>query len=476
MKIINKIYINGQFISPIGQDVIDIINPSNKEVIGQVTLGNELDTRTAVAAAKAAFTTFSKSSIIERGQILQRLHDAIIAKSDALNAAAVAEYGAPITATAGRTEFAAKIFLLAKSSMEEFEFERIIGKSKVVYEPLGVAALITPWNADYVHIAGKLAPAIATGTTVVIKPSEFSAIQTQVLLECIHAAGVPTGVVNVVNGLGNIVGHELSVHPDIASISFTGSTQVGKVIAKNAVDSMKRVALELGGKSPNILLDDADLDKAIPMALTIGFSNSGQACHAGTRLIVPASRLPEIKEHLVKAVGVLKVGIPSDSAASIGPMVNAKQYETVQRYIGYGIEDGAELLVGGLGAPAGLDGGYFVQPTVFTNVRNDMRIAQEEIFGPVLSVISYEIEEEAVAIANDTVYGLSAYVSSTDLVRANRVASQLVAGRVLINKAAHDEPRAPFGGFKQSGIGRDSGIFAIEEFVEPKALLGYDGR
>src|SRR3984957_19176447 len=277
MKIINNIYINGQFSSPIGQDVIDVINPSNKEVIGQVTLGNELDTRAAVAAAKAAFTTFSKSSIIERGQILQRLHDAIIAKSDALNAAAVAEYGAPITATAGRTEFAAKIFLLAKSSMEEFEFERIIGKSKVVYEPLGVAALITPWNADYVHIAGKLAPAIATGTTVVIKPSEYSAIQTQVLLECIHAAGVPTGVVNVVNGLGNIVGHELSVHPDIASISFTGSTQVGKIIAKNAVDSMKRVALELGGKSPNILLDDADLDKAIPMALTIGFSNSGQA-------------------------------------------------------------------------------------------------------------------------------------------------------------------------------------------------------
>jgi aldehyde dehydrogenase (NAD+) len=319
-------------------------------------------------------------------------------------------------------------------------------------------------------ICSKLATAIAAGCTCVIKPSEFSAIQTDVLIECLHAAGLPAGVVNIVNGRGDVVGAELSANPDISKISFTGSTAVGKAIMRAAAETMKRVTLELGGKSPTIVLDDADLDTAVKIAIAAGFGNSGQACVNGTRVLIPNDRLSELSRAIRGAVEKLKVGDPHDPETNIGPLMNQKQYERVQRYIRAGIDEGAKLLIGGEGHPEGLRG-YFVKPTVFAGVTNNMTIAREEIFGPVLCVLGYRNETEAIAMANDTIYGLHAYVVSSNIERARAVASQLDAGRVAINGAPHD-PFAPFGGFKQSGIGREYGVFGLEAYLEPKAVLG----
>ena len=340
-------------------------------------------------------------------------------------------------------------------------------------EPLGVVGLITPWNANYGFICSKLSMAIATGSTAVIKPSELSARQTALLTQVLHRAELPPGLFNIVTGRGDTVGAEIVRHPDIAKISFTGSTAVGKAIARGAVETMKRVTLELGGKSPTILLDDADFAKAMPLAAMAATMNSGQACLAGSRLLVPRARLQEAHERIGAAFDALRVGDPRDPATTIGPMVTRTQYERVQGFIQRGIDEGATLLTGGSGRQEGLERGYFVRPTVFGNVRNDMAIAREEIFGPVLSVIAYEDEEDAVRLANDTVYGLHAYVFSGDVARANRVASRIVAGRVFIN-GLYDEPAAPFGGFKQSGLGREFGIFGFEQYLEPKAVLGHE--
>jgi len=304
----------------------------------------------------------------------------------------------------------------------------------------------------------------------VIKPSEMSAMQSQVLVECFDRAGLPAGVINMVHGRGDILGTVLSTHPAVAKILFTGSTMVGKIIARNAVDTMKRVTLELSGKSPNIILNDADLNTAIPMAINAAFMNSGQACIAGTRLLVPEADLPEVKDILLKTMATQKVGDPRDEHTVIGPMASQKQFDRIQHYIRRGIDEGAEVLVGGLGKPDGFQNGFYVKPTIFTGVSNDMTIAQEEIFGPVLSVITYKTEEEATAIANDTVYGLHAYVSSSDIERAQRVAAQINAGRVAINTISHDA-LAPFGGFKQSGLGREGGLYGLEEQLEPKVII-----
>jgi aldehyde dehydrogenase (NAD+) len=469
MKHITDLYINGEFLKASGPEVQELFNPDTGEKIGTVTLANEADTDRAVEAAKEAFKSFSKTSLKERGEILQKLYDSIIEREDELNEAAVLEYGSPISATKGRTRFSAQLFLDAKASMEQFEFEKQLPYATIIYEPLGVIAAITPWNADYTHICGKLAPAIASGSTMVIKPSELSAIQTQILTECFHKAGVPRGVINVINGSGNIVGSALTSHPDVAVVTFTGSTAVGKTIRKQATDTMKRVTLELGGKSPNIIMEDADLQKAIPMAILIAFSNSGQACHAGTRLIVPEKHLDEIKALLIKATNALKIGQLMDPDSAIGPMVSRKQYETVQKYINSGINEGAELITGGLGHPEGLSG-FYVKPTIFFNVSPEMTIAKEEIFGPVLSVISYRSEEEALDIANDTIYGLSAYISSANVEKAKPMAAGIISGRVLINTVVNRELCSPFGGFKQSGIGRTSGVYGISEYVEPKVI------
>jgi aldehyde dehydrogenase (NAD+) len=471
MKHISTQYINGKFVPSHGTDQFGLINPSSNTVIGRLSLADEHDTQDAISAAKAAFKDFSKTTRQQRSECLQQMYDAVISRSDELIDAVMEEYGAPYPRAKSATLDAANNFLAAKEALQGFEFERSIGKSRVLLEPVGVVGIIIPWNSTYGFICNKLAMAIATGCTAVIKPSEMSGLQVQLLTECLDKSGLTPGVFNIVTGLGEVVGTEITRNPDVAKISFTGSTVVGKMIARGAVDTMKRVTLELGGKSPNIILDDADLSNAVPLAIAAGFANSGQACIAGTRLLVPEERSAEIKSLIKSAVEQVKVGDPRTDGVTVGPLVSKKQYERVQNYIQLGIDVGAEILVGGLGHPEGLEAGNFVRPTVFVNVTNDMRIAQEEIFGPVICMLTYKTDEEAIQIANDTVYGLAAFVSSTNIERANRIARQIDAGRVLINFFGTD-PLAPFGGFKQSGIGREYGVFGFEQYVEPKALLG----
>ncbi|MFL9870590.1 aldehyde dehydrogenase family protein [Paraburkholderia megapolitana] len=474
MKLIDTIYIDGAFVKPHGSERFDLVNPSTEAVIGQVTLGDEIDTQNAVDAAVRAFPAFSRTSRSERIAMLHRLHDALMARSDDLNAATIEEYGAPQARAQWSTRYAAEAFLSMATTLETYEFTRRVSTAEVVMEPVGVVGLITPWNANAGFICNKLATAIAAGCTTVIKPSEMSALQTQIVIEALHEAGLPPGVFNVVNGLGSVVGATLAAHPKIAKISFTGSTAVGKSILRTGAETMKRVTLELGGKSPTLLLDDANFAEALPLALSLAFMNSGQACIAGTRLLVPEQRLDEVIERVRTLIAAIQSGDPYDPATTIGPMVNRKQYERVQHYIRVGEEEGATLIAGGAGRPDGLTRGYFVKPTVFAHVTNDMTIAREEIFGPVLSILAYRSEEEAIEIANDTVYGLQASVFSSNPARARSVASRLDAGRVLINGVHHD-PLAPFGGHKQSGIGREYGAFGLEAYLEPKTLLGSAG-
>jgi aldehyde dehydrogenase (NAD+) len=471
MHTIEHIYINGQFVTPHGEEMFDLINPTTGQRDGQVRLGDAEDVQRAVAAAKAAFPAFSRSSLAERGAILQRLHDAVSKRSNEATAALIEEYGGPRNTSTGRSEYTAKMFLDVKKVMDNHAFVKTVGTATVTLEPVGVVGLITPWNSSAWFVANKVATAIAAGCTVVVKPSELSARQNQILTEAIHEAQLPPGVVNIVNGRGEVVGAALSTHPDITKISFTGSTAVGKTIARLSVDTMKRVTLELGGKSANVILDDADFAKAIPNAVAACYMNNGQACIAGSRLLVPEHRLDEVKLLAKMAAEAVRVGDPHDPAVALGPIVTQKQYDRVQHYIAKGIEEGAQLVTGGLGKPAGLEAGYFVKPTVFAGVTPGMTIAREEIFGPVLSIMTYKTEEEAIAIANDTPYGLHAYVSSTDLERARYVAGQLVAGRVHIN-GIHNDLTAPFGGFKQSGIGREFGPYGLDAYLEPKAVLG----
>src|SRR5580698_5205551 len=470
MKTITKHYIDGSFIESHGREVMDIIKPTNRRLIGRVTLADEQDTRHAIAAAKHGFDSFGRSTKEERAKILRRLHEAASARLDDLTAAMVEEYGGVVQFAGLIVQSGINAFLAAQQALEEIPLTRSWGKTTVTLEPVGVAGLITAWNANALFICLKLASAVAAGCTVVIKPSELSAIQTRVLIETLHEADLPKGLLNVVIGRGNTVGAELVRNPDVAKISFTGSVAVGQSIMRDGAATMKRVTLELGGKSPTIMLDDAVLQKTIPAALVLAFMNSGQACAAGTRLLVPKSRLDEIKPRIREAMRALTVGDPADPKTAIGPMVSQKQYERVESYIRKGIEEGAEVLAGGEGRPSGFEAGYFVKPTVFANVRNEMDIAQEEIFGPVLCVIAYDSEDEAIRIANDSKYGLHASVLGTDLDRARRVASQLRAGRVVINTMT-DDPQAPWGGFKYSGVGREYGKYGIEAFLEPKAIL-----
>ena len=470
IKTITTHYIDGALVESHGREVMDIINPTNGQVIARVTLADEEDARRAIAAAKRAFASFGRSTKEERAKILRRLHEVVSAGIDNLTAAMVEEYGGTVVFSKLIIEAAANAFRSAEKALQELPLTRSWGKTMVTLEPVGVAGLITPWNANSFFLSAKLASAIAAGCTVVIKPSELSSLQTQVWLECLHKAELPKGLCNVVTGRGDVVGAELVRNPDVAKISFTGSVAVGQAIMRDGAATMKRITLELGGKSPNILLDDADLDEAIPTALAIAFMNSGQACVAGTRLLVPKTRFDEVKRTILAAIRAFPVGDPSDPKTAVGPMVTQKQYERVQSYIRKGIEEGAAILVGGEGHPKGLEAGYFVKPTVLVNVTNDMTIAQEEIFGPVLCVITYETEDDAIRIANDTRYGLHGYVSGRDIQRARRVASHLLAGRVAINGLLDDQ-QAPFGGFKHSGVGREFGTFGIEAFLEPRAIL-----
>jgi len=470
MKTIDKIYINGEFVTPQGQEYFDLISPTTNEKLGRVLLGNKEDTQNAINAAKTAFKTFSKTTTAERIQYLKNIKTAIEKrKTDFINVM-VEEYGGTLKFSTISYEYMLKGFDSAINLLNTYDFTKKMGESEVQMAPLGVVGIIIPWNSSNGFICSKLSTAIVAGCTTVIKPSEMSAQQTQLITECLHEAGLPKGVFNIVNGLGEVVGAEISRNPDIAKISFTGSTNVGKIIAKEAINTMKRVTLELGGKSPNIILDDANFSEAIPLAIIAAYMNSGQACIAGTRLLVPENKLEEVKTLVKEVVSKTIVGDPKNETTSVGPMVSNKQYDRVQDYIKTGINEGAEILVGGLGKPEGLEKGNFVKPTVFIHVNNQMRIAREEIFGPVLSIITYKTEEEAIEIANDTTYGLQAYVSSSNNERAHKVASQINAGRVQINGIRHD-PMAPFGGFKQSGIGREFGVLGLEAYLEPRALI-----
>ncbi|AOR71146.1 aldehyde dehydrogenase [Burkholderia stabilis] len=475
MQRIEHIYINGEFVTPHGHEWFDLHDPSTEQVVGQVRLGDEQDAERAIAAAKAAFPGWSRTTREERIAALERMLDAVAAREDDLMQAIVTEYGAPVERGRWMATYPADTIRQAIAALETFAFEEQAGSARVVMTPVGVAGLITPWNSDAGFICNKLATALAAGCTAVIKPSEMSAMQTQVITEALHAAGLPKGVFNIVNGRGDVVGDAISRSPDVAKISFTGSSAVGQHLVGAGAATMKRVTLELGGKSPTVVLDDADFANIMPLVLQAGFMNSGQACIAGTRVLVPRHRLAEFEEAIKQAVARVRSGDPRDAGTDIGPMVSAKQWERVQSYIRIGQEEGAVLLAGGEGRPDGLQAGWFVKPTVFSRASNRMRIAQEEIFGPVLTVIPYEDDADAIAIANDTRYGLSAMVLGKDRERCERVALQIDAGRVLVNTLAH-EPLAPFGGFKHSGLGREMGRWGISAYLEPKTLIGSASR
>ncbi|MFE7156966.1 aldehyde dehydrogenase family protein [Streptomyces sp. NPDC057636] len=469
MRKINHVYIDGQFVTPHGTELLPLFNPATEQVIGEVRLADRTDALAAINAAKRAFPGFSKTSKEERIALLDRLSASFTERLDDLKAAMVEEYGAVRGVVDGLLPLTPGMFSAASKLLESYEFTRTRETTTVTMRPLGVAVAITPWNLSIAFVAQKVASAIAAGATIVVKPSELSAIQTQVMIEAFDAADVPPGVINVVNGRGDVVGDVLTTHPDVAKVGFTGSTAVGQQIMRNAADTLKRVTLELGGKGPSILLDDADIPSAVSAALSSGFLNNGQTCFAGTRILAPQSKLEEILEAIKSAMPAFKAGDPRDPATGVGPVVSQKQFDRVQGYIRLGQEEGAKLLAGGEGRPEGLEIGWFVKPTVFANVTNQMRIAREEIFGPVIVVIPFKDDAEAVSIANDTPYGLQAQVFSSNDDRAHRVARQIDAGTVLINRIIGDQ-EAPFGGIKQSGIGRENHIYGLEAYLEPCAI------
>jgi aldehyde dehydrogenase (NAD+) len=471
MQTINKHFINGEFANSHGTDVVEVRNPKNNELIGRVTLGDSVDAERAIAAAKAAFPAWSQTTLDERKAWLQKIADAVTERLDELTALCVTEFGGLAAFSAYAMSQARDFFVLAQETLKPENFEQTVNQARVSRAPLGVSGLLTPWNGNPWFVCGKTASALAAGCTVVIKPSELSALEAQVLMEAFHKAGLPAGVINLVNGLGDPVGNTITRSPDVQKISFTGSTRVGKLINRDATETMKRVTLELGGKSPTVILPDADVDGAVGFALMVGLMNSGSACIAGTRILVPAYRAEEFKAALKAGIETLRPGDPADPATTIQPMITASHWERVQGYIQKGLEEGAELVTGGLGKPAGLEAGNFVKPTLFAKVRNDMTIAQEEIFGPVLAMITYRDEAEAVAIANDIEYGLHAYVYGADRAGARVIANRLQAGRVMINELV-DDPKAPFGGFKLSGLGREFGVAGMQAFTEPRAVFG----
>ncbi|KOY02436.1 aldehyde dehydrogenase family protein [Pseudomonas nunensis] len=466
---INQAYIDGKFVPVQGREIVECINPTTEALMGTVTLANRDDAKRAIAAADRAQVAMGRTTKAERIDMLRRLQAAVLASTEQIRDTAIEEYGAPFARAQWVSQYASQCFANAAQTLEAYELVRSMGAAKVFMEPVGVAGLIAPWNSTAGTICSKLASAIAAGCASVIKPSELSALQAHTLAQALDRAGLPDGVFNILLGRGSDVGDEISTSPLIAKISFTGSTPTGKLIAHAGVETMKRVSLALTGKSAAIVLDDADFDTAIPLALNAAFMNNGQACVAGTRLLVPRARLKEVIERVKTLVAALVVGNPEEPATDIGPLVSRAQYDRVQGFIRRGQEQGATLIAGGEGRPFGLEKGYFVQPTVFADVNNDMDIAREEIFGPVLSILAYDSEAHAIEIANATIYGLQAYVFSQRQERANGIASRLEAGTVLINRMTPDL-LAPFGGVKQSGIGREFGILGLEAFLEAKTV------
>ena len=466
-----KFYINGEWVEPNGSDTVDVINPATEDVIGTIALGTHEDVDAAVAAAQNAFETFSQTTVEERLELLNKITEIIGSRSEDLAIAITSEMGAP-SGLAKAAQAGTGLFHFATTAgiLANFNFEEELGKSLIVKEPVGVVGMITPWNWPINQIACKVAPALAAGCTMVLKPSEVAPLNAIIFAEVMHEAGVPPGVFNLVNGDGPTVGAYLSSHAGIDMMSFTGSTRAGIEVARNAAATVKRVAQELGGKSANIILDDANLEEAVGRDAFGMCMNSGQSCNAGTRMLVPNSKMEEAKAIAKASMEAVAVGDPTSDGTTIGPVVSEMQWNKIQGLIQAGIDEGAELVCGGLGRPDGLEKGYYVRPTLFANVTNDMQIAQEEIFGPVLVLIGYEDDDEAISIANDTVYGLAGYISGSHE-RAMRVARQIRTGNMHVNGAGPDF-NAPFGGYKQSGNGREWGTHGLEEFMEVKAILG----
>ncbi len=474
MREMLKFYIDGKWVDPVTPNPVDVINPATEEPCGRISLGSPADVELAVAAAKRAEADFAATTREQRIELLENVLAEFLKRYDAIAEAIMDEMGAPWSLAKGAQAGSGPQHIKAAiRALKSFEFEERNRTTLIVREPIGVCALITPWNWPVNQVACKVAPALAAGCTMVLKPSEIAPFDAMIFAEVLDAAGVPAGVFNLINGDGPGVGTALAQHPDVAMVSFTGSTRAGVAVAQNAAPTVKRVAQELGGKSANILLADADLEKAVREGAEECFDNTGQSCNAPTRMLVPRDRMDEAAGIAARVANAMRVGDPRDENTQVGPLVSGQQWEKVQELIRKGIDEGATLAAGGTGRPDGLAKGYYAKPTVFANVSNDMTIAREEIFGPVLSIIPYDDEDEAVDIANDTPYGLSGYVSSGSLARARRVAARLRTGMVHINGASLDS-MAPFGGYKQSGNGREWGAEGIEEFLEVKSIYGYE--
>ncbi|MGC2098769.1 MAG: aldehyde dehydrogenase family protein [Candidatus Sulfotelmatobacter sp.] len=476
MKDCRKFYIDGKWVDPAKANDFPVVNPANEEPIATISLGSGADIDRAVAAAKRAFESYSETSPQERLDLLRRIIEVYQSKMEQMAAAISEEMGAPSSLSRKAQAPAGLGHLLETVKvLEHFKFEELKGSTLMRKEPIGVCGLITPWNWPMNQIVCKVAPALAAGCTMVLKPSETAPLSAYLFAQILDEAGVPPGVFNLVNGDGPTVGAAISSHPDVAMVSFTGSTRAGVAVAVAAAPTVKRVTQELGGKSANILLDDADFEKAVKQGVQECFRNTGQSCNAPTRMLVPRARMAEVIAAARQASETTKVGDPLSEDTGVGPLASKAQFDKVQRLINKGIDEGAKLIAGGPGRPEGIGKGYFVKPTVFADVSNDMTIAREEIFGPVLCIIPYEDEDEAVRIANDTPYGLSGFVTSGNKERAVRVAKRLRSGNVHINGARIDFGGC-FGGYKQSGNGREWGEAGLEEFLELKAIFGYESR
>ncbi|WP_420232636.1 aldehyde dehydrogenase family protein [Pseudomonas sp. ABY48] len=469
-----QFYINGDWQSPAYPATLPVVNPATEQVIAEVARGSGEDVDRAVAAARAAFPGWSATSVQARVAILGKIHALILERKEALAQALSLEMGAAIGfARAMQVPLAAEHVRVARDVLSTYNFQKIEHGTAIVREPIGVCGLITPWNWPLYQITAKVAPAIAAGCTVVLKPSELSPLSALLFAQLVHDAGLPAGVFNLVNGSGAEVGAAMAAHPDIDLISITGSNRAGARVAQAAAPTVKRVTQELGGKSPNVLLPDADFAKAVPPGVMSAFRNVGQSCSAPTRMIVPRNRLAEVEALAAATANAIIVGDPRSEETILGPIANEAQFNRVQAMIEVGMNEGAKLVCGGPGRPEGLEQGFYTHPTVFSQVDSAMRIAQEEIFGPVLCIIAYDTVDEAVAIANDTVYGLGAHVQGQDLDLARAVASRIRAGQVLLNYPAWN-PMAPFGGYKRSGNGREYGVHGFEEYLEIKAIVGFE--
>jgi aldehyde dehydrogenase (NAD+) len=470
MQLFDKHYVGGAWVTPQSSELIDVINASTEEVMGRVPAGTPDDVSRAVESARSAFEQWSRTPVAERASLLDKVGSALAAKAELLARTISAEVGTPLKiSNAVQVGFPVKNWSIFANLAREYRFDEQVGNSLVTREPIGVVGCITPWNYPLHQVVAKVAPALAAGCTVVLKPSEVAPLSAFLLAEMIHEAGFPPGVFNLVTGFGTTVGEALASHPGIDMVSFTGSTRAGRRVAELAAATVKRVAQELGGKSPNVILDDADFERAVPAGVSNCYLNSGQTCTALTRMLVPRSRKDEAVALARKAAEAFTVGDPLGGKAKLGPLISDAQRRRVRALIEKGIAEGATLVTGGAEPPEGLERGYFVKPTVFADVKPHSTLAQEELFGPVLSIITYEDEDDAVRLANDTIYGLAAGVWSKDVERAKRVARRIRAGQVDINGAAFN-PLAPFGGYKQSGNGRELGKFGLEEFLETKAI------